>query len=100
MRFRIRLTNNRYLYVSIFFTCINLYIAIFNPVISTLEKVILVSLSIALSFFAYNLKRIIDERNAGESLTIPKGQKLFIDILLFISLVLDVFYAPITPFMQ
>ena len=100
MRLRIKLTNNRYLYVSIFFICINLYIAIFNPVISIVEKVILVSLSLSLSFFAYNLKRTIDEKSTGESFTLSRGQKLIIEILVLISLFLDLFYAPFTPLMN
>jgi len=79
MRIRIKLTNNRYLYVSLFFICINLYIAIFNLIISTTEKVILVGLSVILAYFAYELKKSIDERGEGETFTLSKGQRFFVN---------------------
>jgi len=100
MRLRIKLTNNRYMYASIFFVCINLYIAIFNTIITPVEKVVLVGLALCLAYFAYNLKKTIDDNCSGESLTLQKSQKVIIDILMLISLILDVFYAQFTPLMN
>jgi hypothetical protein len=100
MRIRIKLTNNLFFYPILFMIPLDLYVAIFNPIITNFEKAILFIVSIFLIFYALWLRKTIFEEDLGHILTIPKIHRVILSILLSISLFLTLNYSDTTPYMH
>lgn len=98
MRIRIKITNDLYFFFTGSFALCNFLIAVFNRIISNIEKIVLVSLGLILGYYFYKIKMMIDTHKSGDVLTIPRIQRLIIDILLIISLFMIIFYGESTNF--